>query len=65
MEARTRPEECITYSVSEAARVAGVSKTCMYELIRRGENEFPVTRMGRRVRVSRLGLERYLNGETR
>jgi excisionase family DNA binding protein len=50
----TRPEERLTYTVTEAARLLGISRNSAYEAARRGE--IPTIRLGRRilVPVSRL-----------
>ena len=52
----------LTYSVEETARRLGVGRSSAYEAIRRGE--LPIIRVGRRLLVSRVALERMLEGET-
>lgn len=53
----------LTLSVSEAARLLGVSRALAYELVARGE--LPSLRLGRRVVVPRKALERLLDTEDR
>jgi excisionase family DNA binding protein len=48
-----------TLSVDEAAVVLGVGRGTLYEAIRR--DEFPVLRIGRRIRVSSAVLRRMLD----
>jgi excisionase family DNA binding protein len=53
-----------TVSVDEAAVLLGVGRGTLYEAIRR--DEFPVLRIGRRIRVSSAVLQRMLDvGQTR
>jgi excisionase family DNA binding protein len=47
-----------TLTVREAAHVLGVSPDSIYEAARRGE--IPVLRIGRRVLISRVALDRIL-----
>jgi excisionase family DNA binding protein len=49
-----------TLSVEEAARVLGVGRSLAYELARRGE--IPAIRLGNRLVVPRVRLERLLRG---
>ena len=49
-----------TYSVTEAARLLGISRTKAYECIRTGE--LPALRLGRRIVVPAARLERLLDG---
>jgi excisionase family DNA binding protein len=51
------PELC---RVDEARRVLRISKSTVYELIRRGD--LPSVRLGRLVRVPRVALERFAAG---
>lgn len=57
------PVEPLTYSVAQAARLLGISRSHAYDLIARGE--FPVTTrtLGRRRLIPRAALDRYLAGE--
>lgn len=48
----------LTYSVEEAARLLGVSRGVGYEAARRGE--LPTIRLGRRLLVPKVALERML-----
>ena len=59
MEAATiiKPEK-LTYSVAEAAELVGVSTSRMYQLVK--TTGFPAVCIGRRVRVSKKGLERWV-----
>lgn len=50
-----------TYPVPVAAVKVGCSPSHYYELFKRGE--VPGIRLGRRIVVPKLQLERYLNGE--
>ena len=49
-----------TLTVVQAAQRLGISRTLAYELARRDELPVRVIRLGRRVVVSRLALERIL-----
>jgi predicted DNA-binding transcriptional regulator AlpA len=51
-----------TYSVPEAARLLGISRSSAFEAARRGDLPGAI-RIGHRVVVSRRVLERVLNGE--
>ena len=50
--------EKLTYSVQEAAEVVGISTSRMYQLVK--TTGFPVVQIGRRLRVSKNGLERWV-----
>ena len=50
----------LTYTVTEAAVLLGISRTSAYECVRRGE--IPSLTLGRRVVISRVALERMLDG---
>ena len=50
---------CLTYTVTEAAALLGISRTTAYECVRRGE--IPSLTLGRRVVISRVVLERMLD----
>ncbi len=52
--------DCLTYTVTEAAALLGISRTSAYECVRRGE--IPSLTLGRRVVISRVVLERLLDG---
>ena len=47
-----------TVTVEEAARILGISRSTAYLAVHRGE--LPVLRVGRRLLVSRIALERML-----
>jgi excisionase family DNA binding protein len=51
-------------SVQEAAGMLGVSRATIYRQIERDELPLPVYRVGRRMRIPRLQVERFLRGET-
>ena len=50
----------LTYTVTESAALLGISRTSAYECVRRGE--IPSLTLGRRVVISRVVLERMLDG---
>lgn len=52
-----------TVTVKAAAARLGISRTLAYELAKADRLPAPVLRLGRRLVVSRLGLERALRGE--
>ena len=47
-----------TLNVDEAARIIGVGRNRLYETIRQGE--LPVLRLGRRILISRVVLDRIM-----
>lgn len=57
-----RPDRA-TLTVEEVAARLGISRTLAYALARAGRLPTPAFRLGRRLVVSRLALERVLNGE--
>jgi excisionase family DNA binding protein len=59
----THEADRCTLTVEEAAARLGISRTLAYELARTGRLPVPVLRLGRRVLVSRLALERVLAAE--
>ena len=48
----------LTLSVEEAAHLLGISRGLAYELVRSGQ--LPVVRLGRRLLVPKVALERML-----
>jgi excisionase family DNA binding protein len=48
----------ITYSIDEVAELLGISRTSVYECVRRGE--IPARRFGRRLLVMRAEFEQIL-----
>ena len=56
------PYDKLTLTVTECARLLGISRGSAYEGIRRGE--IPSVRLGRRLLVPRAALERMLEGQT-
>ncbi len=61
---RTNDANRATMTVEEAAERLGISRTLAYELASTGRLPAPVLRLGRRIVVSRLALERVLNAES-
>jgi excisionase family DNA binding protein len=55
--------ECGTYTMTEAARRLGISRTMAYDLARRGEFPVRVLQVGERMLVPRTLLERYIGGD--
>jgi len=55
-------EEKIVYTVDEAAEILKISRPSAYQGIER--NEIPHIRIGRRILVPRVALERLLNEAT-
>jgi excisionase family DNA binding protein len=52
------PAEPLTYSVPEVASLLGINRNTAYELVARGS--IPSIRLGKRVLVVRVALERLL-----
>lgn len=52
--------ECRTMSVTEAARILGISRTTAYECVRSGD--LPSVRLGGRIVVPTQAVERLLAG---
>lgn len=52
-----------TLSIPDAGRVLGIGKSLAYDLARRDEFPVRILRLGQRMRVSRVELDRYLAGE--
>lgn len=55
--------EKLTLSASEAAQVIGISRPRMYQLMK--VNGFPTVQVGRRLLVSRKGLERWVEEQSK
>ncbi len=51
-------EEKLTLSVAETAKLLGIGRNSAYEAVSRGE--IPVIKLGRRLLVPRLALEKLL-----
>jgi len=51
--------ECLTLTVNEAAHLLGISRGLAYELARCGR--LPVIRLGRRILIPRVALEKMLS----
>ena len=58
MEGITVKREKLTWSAAEAAEIVGVSTSKMYEMMR--IEGFPTIKLGKRLLVSRKGLERWI-----
>jgi excisionase family DNA binding protein len=52
----------LTYTVTEAARALGISRSYCYELVQQGI--LPVLTLGRRVLIPRGALEDYVQQQT-
>ena len=50
-------------SVEEAAAIFGMSRATLYRQIERGQLPLPIYLLGRRMRIPRLQLERFLRGK--
>lgn len=50
--------EKLTLSVAEAAKIVGISTSRMYQIVK--IKGFPCIQIGKRLRVSAKGLERWL-----
>jgi excisionase family DNA binding protein len=53
-----RMDERQTYTIEEAARIIGIGRNSAFEAAKRGE--IPVIRVGRRILVPRVALDRLL-----
>lgn len=53
--------EPLTYSVTEAAAILGISEWTYYEAVKRGE--LPARKIGRRIVVPKIQLEQWLAGQ--
>lgn len=57
-----RPQLRSTMTVEEAAKALGISRATAYEAVSRGE--IPAIRIGRRILIPKVALEKLLGGET-
>jgi excisionase family DNA binding protein len=57
-----RPQQRLTMSVEEAAIALGISRTFAYEAVARGD--IPCIRIGRRILIPKVALEKLLGGAT-
>ncbi|MFC1947955.1 helix-turn-helix transcriptional regulator [Chloroflexota bacterium] len=55
--------EKLTISIDEAAKLLGISRNLAYNLAREGKLPGALELGQKRIRVSRVALEKYLNGE--
>ena len=53
--------ECLTMTVSEAAKWLGISRGLAYEMVK--QNKIPALHFGRCIRVPRYALEHLLTGQ--
>ena len=56
-----RPAQRLTMTVEEAAVALGISRATAYEAVSRGE--IPCIRIGRRILIPKVALNRLLDGE--
>lgn len=56
-------EKALLLSVSEAAALLGIGERTAYALIERGEFPVPTVTVGKRLKVSRQAVERFVNGD--
>ena len=54
-------DERLTYTVEEAGRVLGIGRNAAYDAVNRGE--IPSLRLGKRLVVPKVALDRLLSGE--
>jgi excisionase family DNA binding protein len=54
----TAEDDRLVLTVTEAAQLLKIGRSCAYEAVRNGQ--LPVIRMGRRILVPRAALERLL-----
>ena len=59
---KTAPEPA-TLSIPAAAERLGIGRSLAYALVQRDEFPVRILRLGQRMRVSRVELDRYLAGE--
>ena len=59
MVANDHSDEQLTITVEEAGKRLGISRATAYALANQGQ--LPVIRLGKRILVSRVGLERMVN----
>ena len=59
--------ESMTYSVAEAGELIGVSRSKMYEFIKKeyesGKSEFRIIKVGSQYRIPKKSFEKWLNAE--
>jgi predicted DNA-binding transcriptional regulator AlpA len=61
---RLLPIERETYTLPEACARLGYPRSTGYDLARRGDFPVPVIKAGRSLRVSKVLIDRLLNGES-
>jgi excisionase family DNA binding protein len=57
-----RPEQRLTMTVEEAAVMLGISRATAYDAVGRGE--IPCLRIGRRILIPKVAMERLLSGDS-
>lgn len=60
---RTKRADSLTLTVEEVAQRLGISRTLAYELAATNQLPVPTFRLGRRLVVSRVALDRVLAGD--
>lgn len=55
--------EKLTLSAAEAAKIIGVSRATMYKMMK--AQGFPTVQFGKRILVSRKGLERWVEEQSK
>jgi len=63
LDSASGPLEPLVYTVDQAARLLGISRSHAYDLIARGEFPVATRQLGRRRLIPRAALDRYLAGE--
>ena len=58
-----RPQQRLTMTVEEAATALGISRATAYDAVSRGE--IPAIRIGRRILIPKVALEKLLDGDGR
>lgn len=57
------PSERLTYTLAEVAAITRISRTVLFELIRKGE--LPIVKLGRRTLIRRAVIEEFLSTHER
>jgi len=61
MTKEARDVECMTYTVAEYAKKAGIGRNQAYEAVRK--KEVPSIRFGKRILIPAASLDRLLSGD--
>lgn len=59
MKTDSQSDDKLTLTVEEAGKMLGISRATAYQLANQGK--LPVIRLGRRLLISKAGLERMVN----